>query len=129
MNDIRSAIAAGNTKFMAAFQRGDAAGVAACYTDDGQLLPPNGEPMTGTDSIAAFWQGAMAMGIKDAKLETRQVEARGDLAVEIGQYTLTIQPEGADTMTDVGKYIVVWKDDGGTWKLHLDIWNTNTPLA
>lgn len=129
MDDIRSAIAAGNTKFMAAFQRGDAAGVAACYTDDGQLLPPNGEPMTGTDSIAAFWQGAMAMGIKDAKLETRQVEARGDLAVEIGQYTLTIQPEGADTMTDVGKYIVVWKDDGGTWKLHLDIWNTNTPLA
>ena len=68
MNDIRSAIAAGNTKFMAAFQRGDAAGVAACYTDDGQLLPPNGEPMTGTDSIAAFWQGAMAMGLKDAKL-------------------------------------------------------------
>lgn len=129
MDDIRSAIAAGNAKFMAAFQRGDAAGVAACYTHDGQLLPPNGESLSGTDSIAAFWQGAMAMGIKDAKLETRQVEARGDLAVEVGQYTLTIQPEGAKAMTDIGKYIVVWKDDGGTWKLYLDIWNTNTPLA
>ncbi len=128
MDEIRSAITAGNANFMAAFARGDAAGVAACYTSDAQLLPPNGEPMSGTANITAFWQGAMALGIKDAQLETKHVEARGDLAVEVGQYTLTIQPEGAAAMTDVGKYVVVWKDDGG-WKLHIDIWNTNTPMA
>jgi uncharacterized protein (TIGR02246 family) len=128
MDEIRSAITAGNANFMAAFQRGDAAGVAACYTSDAQLLPPNGEPMSGTANIAAFWQGAMAMGIKDAKLETNHVEARGDLAVEVGQYTLTIQPAGADAMTDGGKYVVVWKNEGG-WKLYIDIWNTNTPMA
>lgn len=29
-------------------------------------------------------------------------------------------------MTDVGKYVVVWKDEGGVWKLHVDIWNTDT---
>ena len=129
MEEIRSAIASGNANFMASFQRGDAAGVAACYTSDAQLLPPNSAPMSGTDNIAAFWQGAMSMGITDAKLETQHVEARGDLAVEVGQYTLTIQPEGADAMTDIGKYVVVWKDDDGTWKLHIDIWNTNTPMA
>lgn len=128
MDEIRSAIEASNANFMAAFARGDAAGVAACYTSDAQLLPPNGAPMSGTDNIAAFWQGAMGMGITDAKLATQQVEARGDLAIEVGQYTLTIQHPGADAMTDVGKYVVVWKDDGG-WKLHIDIWNTNTPMA
>lgn len=129
MDEIRSAITTGNANFMAAFQRGDAAGVAACYTSDAQLLPPNGAPMSGADNIAAFWQGAMAMGIKDAKLETQHIEARGDLAVEVGQYTLTIQPEGAAAMTDIGKYVVVWKDDSGTWKLHIDIWNTNAAMA
>lgn len=129
MDEIRSAITTGNAKFMAAFQRGDAAGVAACYTSDAELLPPNAPSMTGTESITAFWQGAMSMGVKDAKLETQRIEALGDLAVEVGQYTLQIQPEGADAMTDVGKYIVIWKNDGGTWKLHIDIWNTNTPMA
>ena len=127
MSATYDAIQSGNANFMAAFQRGEAAGVAACYTADGQLLPPNSAPMSGTTNIAAFWQGAMSLGIKEAKLETQSVEERGDLAVEVGQYTLTIQPEGAAAMTDVGKYVVVWKDDGGAWKLHIDIWNTNNP--
>jgi ketosteroid isomerase-like protein len=103
--------------------------VAACYTSDAQLLPPNAPALTGTESITAFWQGAMSMGIKDAKLETQQVEFSGELAIEVGQYTLTIQPEGSAAMTDVGKYIVIWKNDGGVWKLHIDIWNTNTAMA
>lgn len=127
MGDIRQAIDAANQNFMQAFQRGDAAGVAACYTADARLLPPNGQPMNGTAAITAFWQGAMALGITAAKLETVELESRGDLAIEIGQYTLTIQPAPDTTATDVGKYVVVWKDDGGVWKLHIDIWNTNTP--
>ena len=126
MSKISDAIQSGNNEFMAAFKRGDGAGVAACYTADAQLLPPNSPMIVGIPDIAAFWQGAMTMGIKDARLETKHLEERGDLAVEVGQYTLTIQPEGGAAMTDVGKYVVVWKDDAGTWKLHTDIWNTNT---
>lgn len=127
MSAIRQAIDAANQNFMNAFQRGDAAGVAACYTSDARLLPPNGPPLNGTAAIAAFWQGAMELGIKAAKLETVELETRGDLAVEVGQYTLTIQPAPDTTVTDVGKYVVVWKNDGGRWKLHIDIWNTNAP--
>jgi ketosteroid isomerase-like protein len=28
---------------------------------------------------------------------------------------------------DRGKYIVVWKRDGGQWRLHRDSWNTSMP--
>jgi ketosteroid isomerase-like protein len=79
--------------------------------------------MNGTDAIRAFWQGAMNMGIREAKLETVEVESREDLAYEIGKYTLTIQPEGAQKTTAAGKYVVVWKSQEGRWKLHVDIWN------
>jgi len=127
MSKISEAIQAGNENFMAAFKRGDAAGVAACYAEDAWLLPPNGSIVTGAPDITVFWQGMMKLGIKEARLETKLLEERGDLAVEVGQYTLTIQPEGAGAITDVGKYVVVWKDDGGTWKLHIDIWNTSAP--
>ena len=125
MQELQTAVQAANNNFMAAFNRGDATGVAACYTADARLLPPGGTMMIGTASITAFWQGAMNMGIKTAKLETKELDSREDLAIEIGQYTLTIQPDGAAATTDVGKYVVVWKNDAGTWKLHIDIWNTN----
>jgi len=127
MENTQQLIESQNQKFMSAFKQGDAAGIAALYTSDAKLLPPNAPPMSGTDQIRNFWQGAMSLGIKEAKLETIEVEARDDLVVENGRYTLVIQPEGTDSMTDNGKYIVVWKNDGGTWKLYMDIWNTSRP--
>lgn len=127
MDSTQQLIEAANQKFMDAFKQGDAAGIAALYTSDARLLPPHAPAMSGTDQIRNFWQGAMSLGIKEAKLETVEVETRGDLAVENGRYTLLIQPEGADSLTDTGKYVVVWRNEGGTWKLHMDIWNSNSP--
>ena len=52
-NEIRATIAAANDTFMAAFKRGDAAGLAALYTEDGQVLPPNADFVTGKPAIEA----------------------------------------------------------------------------
>ena len=122
--DVQGAIAAGNRRFVEAFKRGDAAGVAALYTRDAQLLPPNSDFVSGGDRIRAFWQGAMQMGIRQAQLQTVSLETQGDLAIELGRYTLLL--EGGQ-VADSGKYLVVWKAEGGSWKLHRDVWNTNRP--
>ncbi|UCG25598.1 MAG: hypothetical protein JSW55_06310, partial [Chloroflexota bacterium] len=53
--DIRAIIANANDKFMVTFGRGDAAGMAEQYTDDGQVLPPNSEFVTGKEAIQSFW--------------------------------------------------------------------------
>ena len=63
-------ISATNKAFMEAFGKGDAAGLADLYTKTGSLLPPNSEVVGGIEGIRGFWQGAMDMGIKGAKLET-----------------------------------------------------------
>ena len=122
--DTRSRIEAANRDWMSAFKRADAGGLARCYTSHGQLLPANSDFVKGTDAIRAFWQGALDMGLKEAVLETLEVEAHGDTAIEMGQYRLLI---GSGTVADSGKYIVVWKNDGGSWKLHRDIWTTSQP--
>ena len=120
----RSEITAANARFMEAFSRGDAAGVAACYTKDAQLLPGQSDIITGTTAIEEFWNGAMKLGIASARLESVEVESFGDAAVEIGRYTLA----GADgAAIDRGKYVVVWHREDGTMKLHRDIWNTSIP--
>lgn len=90
---IRKAMAAANEPFMAAFRRGDAAGVAAAYTENGQVLPPHSDVIAGQQGLQTFWQGAMNMGIRAITLKTVDVEGSDHAAHEVGRYTL--QGEGA----------------------------------
>jgi uncharacterized protein (TIGR02246 family) len=122
--EVRDAIAAANENFMAAVKKGDAAALAALYTENGQVLPPNSDFVTGKDAIQAFWQAILDMGIKEAKLEIVEVEGHGDTAIEVSKYTL--HGEGGQEL-DQGKYIVIWKQEEGQWKLHRDIFNTSLP--
>jgi len=120
---VQAVIAAANENFMAAFNRGEAAGLADFYTENGQLLPTGSDFVTGKAAIQAFWQGAMDMGIKKTvRLETVEAEGHGDTAIEIGKYTLSGE---AGNVMDRGKYVVIWKQEGGQWKLHRDIWNSS----
>lgn len=122
--DIREVIADANNDFMVTFGRGDAAGMADLYTEDGQVLPPNSDFVMGKEAIQAFWQALMDMGIKEAKLDIVEVEEQDDLAVEVSKYTL--QGEEGQVI-DQGKYIVIWKQENGQWKLHRDILNSSLP--
>jgi uncharacterized protein (TIGR02246 family) len=121
----RKAIEAANAEFAAAYGRGDARAVAAMYTEGGQLYPPNEKIVSGRAAIEEFWKAALDSGIKEVELKTVEVEALGDSAAETGTYTLY----GKDRTTlDRGKYLVLWKRVGGTWKLHRDCWNSNEPV-
>jgi uncharacterized protein (TIGR02246 family) len=125
MENVEGAITSANQKFMDAVKQGDAAAIAALYTNDATLLPPDNQMMSGREAIQSFWQSAIKMGIKEAKLETVRVEAQGNLAYEIGRFALTIKPGNGGRTTLTGKYVVVWKEGGETLRLHVDIWNTN----
>lgn len=128
MAQVRQAIEEANVKFGEAVRLGDAAALAALYTEDAKLLPPNSEMILGKEGIGAFWAGGLRMGIKDVILTTVEVLGMGDIVCEIGKYDLTIQPEGQEAIKDSGKYLVIWKQaSDGSWKLHADIWNTSMP--
>ena len=117
-------IAATNARFMSAYNAGNAAGLAELYTASAKFMPPNGDIVVGGEGVVAFVQGMLDAGLASLTLETVEVEEHGDTAIEEGRYTLGT----ADGQTaDAGKYIVVWKNDGGTWKLHKDIFNSNQP--
>ena len=121
--DVRAAIEAANAQLVSALSRGDAAGIAAMYSANAQLFPANSDIVSG-QAIQQFWQGAVDAGIKNLTLTTLEAEAQGNIAYEVGTYTL---PGEEGKMIDVGKYVVVWKRVGGQWKLHRDIWTTSVP--
>ncbi len=121
---VRQEIEAANVKFGEAARAGDAAALAMLYTEDARILPPDSEMIQGREGIEAFWGGGFQMGITDIVLTTVDIMGIGDMVCEIGKAVLTIQPEGADAVEDMAKYLVVWKKgEDGMWRLHVDIWN------
>ena len=118
-DEVRTAVEAANRAFIAAFLRGDAAAVAALYTEDAKVIAPGSDVASGRVAIRALWQKVIDGGVKDLTLSTGTVESAGDLAYEDG----TVKLVGKDGQTTVGRYVVVWKRIDGAWKLHRDIWN------
>jgi uncharacterized protein (TIGR02246 family) len=126
--EVTDQIKSNNQKFEEAIAAGDAAAVAGLYTEEATVMPPDAASVTGREAIESLWSGVMESGAKSVDLTTLQVEGNGDLAYEIGAFTLTVQPEGQDAAEASGKYVVVWKrGDDNTWRLHVDIWNSNHP--
>jgi len=128
--EVRWAIEAITEQYADAFKRGDAAAIAALYTEEARVLPPNGLTVVGREAIQNFYQGAIdACGCDDFQLTTLEVGVVRDLAYEIGEYTSTIQPEEGEAIRDQGKYVAIWKRENGEWKLDVDIWNSRLPLS
>ncbi|MGD9894373.1 MAG: SgcJ/EcaC family oxidoreductase [Dehalococcoidia bacterium] len=124
-SNVRQEIDRINAQFVAAFNRGDAAGAAGVYTEDATILPPGSDMVQGRENIQGFWQAAMDAGIRAVNLETLDLSMSGEMAREIGRATLTIRPEGGAESTDTAKYVVVWEESGGEWRWAVDIWNGN----
>ena len=125
--DIRADIRRADDTFEATFARGDTQGLAQLYTENGMLLPPGSDMIQGRPAIASFWQEVMNRDVKQVNLEIIEVEQYDATAVEIGRVVLRNE---ANEVIDRGKYVVIWKQEDGTWKLHRDIWNSsNLPAA
>jgi uncharacterized protein (TIGR02246 family) len=121
--DIQSDIRKADDAFESTFRQGDAAGIAEFYTLDAMLLPPGSDFVKGKEAIRDFWKKAMDMGIKEAELNILEVELHDDTTIEVGHYKLM----GGGKVMDQGKYIVIWKQEGGQWKVHRDMWNNSQP--
>jgi len=122
MSDIHDAIKAADDEFERIFRQGDAAGIAALYTEKGQFLLPNSDFVTGREAIQTTFQALMDSGVKAVKLEALEVEGYGDTATEVGKYVLE---DGSGLVLDKGKFVVIWKQEAGQWKLHRDIINSS----
>ena len=112
-----------NDVWTAAFNKGDAAAVAALYAEDAYVLPPGSAMVKGHAAIEGFWRQA-AQQMSDAKLTTIDVLPLGRSAArEIG--TVTLKTKSQPPQEVVAKYVVVWRKIGRDWKLATDIWNTD----
>ena len=118
----REAVLDAVAKWEEAINAGDAAAVAGFYAEDALLLPPEADRIEGRENIEAFWRDFLKEGT-EFDLESVDVATGGDIAHEIGTFSLTV-PNADAPIT--GKYIWTWeRTDAGELKVTADIWNTN----
>ena len=123
---VRDAVERGNRAFLAAYAAHDSAKIAALYAPDAAAFPPGAERAQGRDAIRKVWQGFMDAGVSNVTLKTIDVVSSGTLASESGEFALDAPGKDGKPVHVSGKYVVVWKRNGGVWQLYRDIWN-DTP--
>jgi len=121
-SEIHTTISTLAESFESAFKSGDVKNIAEFYTDNGMLLPEGSDFIEGKQAIQEYWQAAIDMGIKSIKLDIVEIEQHDDTVIEMSKYTLRSTD---DQVIDSGKGIVIWKNRGGIWKIHRDIWNSS----
>jgi len=112
-------------RFLRLFARNDVAGIAACYTEDAQMLAANMKAVRGRAAIEAVFKFTGGQG-HSLEFQTHELEVLGTTAVEVGAYTRR-QSDGSTI--DHGKYMVIWKRVAEDWLIHRDMFNTDLPRA
>ena len=110
-------IAAAGRRFVSLFALNDAAKLAACYTDDAEILSANMSPIRGRAAIESVFKFTNRPG-HTLEFQTAELDVLGGTAIEIGAYVRKL----ADGSTYArGRYIVIWKRVGEEWKIHRDM--------
>ncbi len=122
--DAGPALAAASERWETAFRNRDAAGVAAVYSADAQLFPPNSEIVSGREAITRFYQGALDAGVAEIRLRGAPPESSGNLAYRTTSFTV-VGRDGA--VLDEGKAVEIWRCLDGRWQFHRDMWNSLRP--
>lgn len=103
-------------KFSEDFRNMDSVALANYYASDGTL-----GSVKGKDNLVAAFGKMIRNGIKNGTPEllfiTNDLAGDDEYIVELGIYQF-VDKEG--NIKNQGKYVVVWKQEGGEWKIYRD---------
>ena len=96
--------------------------------EDIVLLPPNAEPVYGSNNVSQGFVEFDKQFILDWEPQAAEVAISGDLAYSWGTSTGTDRVTGQQAFR--GKYLTVWKKDmNGNWKMLADMGNSSPAAA
>lgn len=124
LDATRQLIAEHNTRFTNAHLTGDVATIDSMFAPDAKSYPPGAGVVSGFPALHDFTVEYLKAGLTEFREETTDFYGNADLVVDAGTYVVTYGP---DRVTERGKYLNVWQQVNGSWKIKANMWNTDPP--
>jgi uncharacterized protein (TIGR02246 family) len=118
-----------------AFNQNDAAAVAALYTEDAVLLPPETDPVYGREAIEKYYADLFTQyHASNCVIRPDQysphIIGTGDpkdtftpALWSSGNWSATLKPKTGDSIQLKSKWSSVYVLEDLSWKIEMDIWN------
>jgi ketosteroid isomerase-like protein len=126
--DVESTIRGLTQDFSMNFNTGNYDQVGVLFASDAMFMAPHHESSVGPKAIERKLREFGEAGYQDLRLETTRVDYSGDMAMEVGRYSVSIIGEDGKNVSDRGKYLKVWRRLGA-WRIVADCWSSNLPAG
>jgi len=101
------------------------------YHQDAVILPPNAPEERGLEGVQRFATAFSSMPGLQIRFSnpTVEVSAGGDMGYSLADAELTVTGPDGQPVQDKARDFHLWrKDASGSWKVAVDIWNSELPL-
>ena len=105
-----------NARWDAAINNADFDALLPLYTDDGRLLPPGAQPVTGPLAIRDFFAGR-GRSVRDHKLELVDVLPIGNYAYTTSHFTATLVVNEKAAPVSGSTVRLLERQPDGQWKI------------
>jgi ketosteroid isomerase-like protein len=111
-------------QFSSAYVRGDAGAMTELYTSDAVIFPERSEAIRGHEAIRRYWTLPAGRRITHHVITPAHITVDGRHTYDHGTFEVAGARDGKSWGPSQGKYVVVWRREGTSWRIHLDMWNS-----
>lgn len=124
------AIAAANARFVRAFDRGEAAALAALYAETASLRAPDGAAAEGREAIELLWEGVIEAGTRNLRLRPKSLETLSEESLrETSRFVLDTPTQDGGLARLEGGRVAIWAKEGEEWRIAADAWEVFLPAT
>jgi ketosteroid isomerase-like protein len=128
LRDVESQLRDQTQDFATSFNTGNYDLAARLFANDGVLMAAHYEGAYGQKPVERLLRQLGEAGYSDLRMETTRVDHSGDMAMELGRFSLVVRKADGTMISERGKYVRVWRRLGA-WLLMADCWNWTSQAA